>query len=215
MLQDLTPTQAMPDSRAGQHTLRQHEKHGPLREFSVGVHHRRKTDTKNVGPMVSSSLGYMLESRDVRMKDGREGGREVELEGGIKGRGDAGGAGMPEAAEGEETGDGGLEKGRRGRGSRQHRSRQHRSIGRRTPWEGIAAVPRVSWQAARAGSTTPGTGAPQTFRGTIAAAGTGGDRGGTGGDLGRAGGDRGRRQRMNGGLTRLFFCWYQKTHHRI
>ena len=32
-------------------------------------------------------------------------GREVELEGGIKGRGDAGGAGMPEAAEGEETGD--------------------------------------------------------------------------------------------------------------
>ena len=38
-------------------------------------------------------------------------GREVELEGGIEGRGDAGGAGMPEAAEGEETGDGGLEKG--------------------------------------------------------------------------------------------------------
>ena len=39
------------------------------------------------------------------------GGREVELEGRIKGRGDAGGAGMPEAAEGEETGDRGLEKG--------------------------------------------------------------------------------------------------------
>ena len=37
--------------------------------------------------------------------------REVELEGGIKGRGDAGGVGMPEAAEGEETGNGGLEKG--------------------------------------------------------------------------------------------------------
>ena len=101
----------MLDSRAGQHTLRQHEKPGPLREVSGGVHHRRNADTKNVGPMVSRSLGYMLESRDVRMKDGREGGREVELEGGFKGRGDAGGTGMPEAAEGEETGDGGLEKG--------------------------------------------------------------------------------------------------------
>ena len=89
-----------------------------------------------MGPMVSSSLGYMLESRDVRMKDGREGGREVEMEGGIKGRGDTGGADMPKAAEGEETSDGGLEK-----GTEEEEASNTESVGWRNPWEELRQFP--------------------------------------------------------------------------
>ena len=63
----------MPSSRAGQHTLGGHEQPGPLGEVVRGRHHSSKAVTEGEHPVVSGSLGYMLESGGVGLEDGGEG----------------------------------------------------------------------------------------------------------------------------------------------
>ena len=63
----------MPSSRAGQHTLREHEHPGPLGEVVRGRHHSSKAFTDGECPAVSGSRGYMLNSGDVGLEDGGEG----------------------------------------------------------------------------------------------------------------------------------------------
>ena len=63
----------MTNSRAGQHTLSQHEELGPLRQVGIVVDNRGKAAIECPGPTIPSSLWNMMKNRDVGLEDGGEG----------------------------------------------------------------------------------------------------------------------------------------------